>query len=183
MTTCKLITTLSILTLFFGCDNNKQGRQNEINRVVFATGGCFGRCSVQVIDIDSTLNVKYCEIKYADSLDFFIGKVNSDFWDTLNIKFENANYKQLDTSYQNSVDDFSPEIYIYYNDKVKLIDVQSGSLPDGVMTVYQWLITSIKQIQLERTKDSFSFPTMIVRPLPPIMMETIKFIPPTVEDK
>lgn len=166
MTTYKLIITLSILTLFFSCDKNNHRRQNEIKRVVFATGGCYGHCPIQAIELDSSLTVKYHGAKYTDRVGFYIGNITTDFWDTLNLKFENINFKQLDSSYEHSVDDLSTEIYIYYNDKVKHIHGQSASLPNSVMIVYQWLMTEIKQLKMQPTTDSLTFPTIVEKPLP-----------------
>lgn len=184
MTTYKLITILSILTLFISCDNNKHGRQNEIKRVVFATGGCYGHCPIQAIEIDSSLKFKYHGVEYTDSIGFFVGNITNDFWDTLNFKFENINYKQLDSSYEHSVDDLSTEIYIYYNNKVKHIHGQSASLPDSVMTVYLWLMKEIKLLKMQPINDSLTFPTIVEKPLPmPPMPKNFKFVPPTVEDK
>lgn len=183
MTTHKLIVTLTILILFFGCDNKVHRRQNQIKRIVFATGGCPGTCPVQVIDIDSALTVKYHGIQYADTTGFYVGQVSNAFWDTLNLKFESINYKQLDSIYQHSADDQSTEIYIYYNDnRVKHVYGQELSLPDSVMTVYKWLMTSIKQIKFTQTKDSLIFPTIIQKNVPPLPIK-IKFIPPAMDDK
>lgn len=181
MITSKLTLIFTILTLLFSCSDNKAKRKNEIKRVVFATGGCFGNCPIQAIDIESSLKVRYHGVQYTDSIGFFIGNITSGFWDTLNIKLENINYKQLDTSYQHSVDDLSTEIYIYGNGKVKHIKGQSASLPDSVMTVYRWLMQKIKHLKLHPSKDSLTFPTNTEKPLPEI--EAIKFIQPAVDDK
>lgn len=169
MTTLKLIVTLTIFILFFGCDKKVQRRQNEINRIVFATGGCPGTCPVQAIDIDSKLTVKYHGIQYTDTIGFYVGQYTNDLWDTLNLKFESINYRHLDSMYQHSADDQSTEIYIYYNDnQVKHVYGQELSLPDSVMTVYKWLMTSIKQTKLTQTKDSLIFPTRIQKPVTPL---------------
>lgn len=181
MITYKLILLFSILALLFSCNNDKVKRKNEIKRVVFATGGCYGNCPIQAIDIDSSMKVRYHGVKHTDSVGFFIGNITSEFWDTLNIKLENVNYKQLDTTYEHSVDDLSTEIYIYYNNKVKHINGQSASLPDSIMTVYQWLMQKIKHLKMHPIKDSLTFPTSIEKPLP--KMGTIKFIQPAVDGK
>ena len=150
---------------------------------MFATGGCYGTCPIQAIDIDSTLAFKYHGIEYTDKKGFYTGVVTSDFWDTLNIKLESINYKKLDTAYNHSVDDLSTEIFIYYKDTVKHIYGQSASLPDSVMTVYGWLLNSMRTFELKTTQDSLTFPTVIEKPLPPPPMpENIKFIPQTVDD-
>lgn len=175
----RLIATLSILTLLFGCDNNKdRNRQNEIKRIVFATGGCFGACPIQVIDIDSSLIAKYHGVKYTDSTGFYLGNITSGFWDSININFEKINYKHLDSSYEKSVDDLSTEIFIFYNNNnLKHIFAQSSSLPDSVLKTYEWLTGTIKQMKFIRTNDSLTFPTKIEKPLPiPPFPTTVKFL-------
>lgn len=175
--TVLILTSLIILS---DCQHSaKQKRQNEINKIVFATGGCYGHCPIQVIETDSSLSVRYHGVKYTDKTGFYIGKVSSEFWDTLNIKFENVHYKQLDTFYMHSVDDLSTEIFIFYNNKVKHIYGQSASLPDSLMKVYNWLIKSIKQLNLSQSNDSLRFETIIEKPLPIPLLDDVKFIPPT----
>ncbi|WP_419803411.1 DUF6438 domain-containing protein [Mucilaginibacter sp.] len=180
MTTRKLI-ALIILTLLLGCRNNNQIiRQNNIQRIVFATGGCYGKCPFQVIDIDSSLTVKYNGVKYTDHIGFYVSTINSNFWDTLNIKFENIKYKGLNNSYEHSIDDLSTEIYIYYNgNKVKHILGQSASLPDSVMTVYEWLLHSIKQMNFKQTDRKLTFPTHYQKPIIVDVVGSIMFLPPS----
>ncbi len=168
MTAYKQILTILILTIFIGCESENNHHKNEISRIVFATGGCYGNCPIQAIDIDSTLTFKYHGIEYTDNKGFYRGFITNGFWDTLNIKLKGVNYKQLDTIYARSHDDLSTEIFIYYNDKVKHIYGQSSSLPDSVMSVYYWLLESMKTFELKRTVDSLTFPTRIQKPLPPI---------------
>ena len=174
--------TILILTLFIGCDSKNHKRNNEIKRIVFATGGCYGACPIQSIDFDSTLTFKYHGVKYTDKIGYHIGVITNGFWDTLNIKLESINYKQLDTEYNHSADDLSTEIFIYFNDKMKHIYGQSRSLPDSVMTVYNWLLKSIPTLDSKPTQDSLTFPTTIQILLPPPPMPTLKFIPPTDEE-
>lgn len=179
MTISNLIVIFSILTLFFSCDNNKHRRQNEIKRVVFGTGGCYGNCPIQAFEIDSSLTIKYHGVKFTDSVGFFLGNITTAFWDTLNFKFEKINYKQLDSSYEHSVDDLSTEVFIYYSNKIKHIHGQCESLPDSIMEVYQWLMTEIKYLKMQPTKDSFIFPTIVEKPLPmPPIPENFEFVPP-----
>jgi hypothetical protein len=165
MTTIKLITTIILFVTMFGCNANKEShRQNTINRIVFATNGCFGTCPIQTIDIDSSLNFKYHGIQHVDNKGFYLGKITKGFWDTLNIKFENIKYRQLDTSYEHTVDDLSTELYVYHNkNKVKYIRGQSISLPDNVREVYYWLLISIKHLKFQKTTDSLVFPIHVPR--------------------
>ena len=175
------ILTTFILALFICCQDNVKSKQKDvINKVVFATGGCFGECPFQAISIDNKLKVKYHGVGYSEKIGFYTGVINIDYWDKLKVKLESINFRQLDTSYEDSVDDLATEIFIYYGDDVKHIRGQSSSLPDNVMNVYDWLMNSIKNIKFESTTDSIKFETRIQNPIPqPI--GNIRFIPPSVE--
>ncbi len=175
--TTRIITYLLIIITTISCKDrvDKSQRTNEINRIVFATGGCYGGCPVQALSIDSTLTVKYHGVKFTDQKGFFIGHVNQTFWDTLNIVLESINYTKLDTLYEHSADDLSTEIFIYYKNKVKHIRGQSMSLPDSLMNAYNWIMTSQKAISLTKTNDSLEFETTIDKP--------VTFIPPKVIDE
>ena len=167
--------------MFASCnsDNTIEKRKNEITKVCFATGGCYGTCPFLAIEIDSSLNYRFYGGEYADTTGYFTGKVSQGFWDTLNIKFESINYKQLDTSYDHSVDDLSTETVLYFDKQRKHIHGQSESLPDSVMTVLSWVMNSYKTVTLTRTTDSaIPFETRIQNPPPPPPMPKMKFIPP-----
>jgi len=168
-----------VLTLVWtlSCTERKNSeRENRIRRIVFATGGCFGPCPTQVYDIDSSLSVKFKGVENTDFKGFHRGNVTQDFWDSLNIKFEGIDYKQLDSAYNQTVDDLSTELIIYdENNKIKYIYAQSSSLPDSVENVYNWLLKRLDRIKLTKTQDSLTFPTYLDRP--PIRTK-IKFLPP-----
>jgi len=125
------------LQIFASCNSYKtrERRKNQITKVCFATGGCYGNCPFLAVEIDSSLNYKFYGGKYADKPGYFTGKVSRGFWDTLNIKFERINYKQLDTSYEHSHDDLSTETVLYFDKQRKHIYGQSESFPDSVRSV------------------------------------------------
>jgi hypothetical protein len=183
MTILQFTAAIATVALLSRCSNiTVDKRSHEIKRIVFATGGCYGNCPIQVIDIDSSLKTKYQGVKNSASNGFYCGTVSAQFWDTLNIKLESINYKNLDTSYGYSEDDLSTEIFVYYNDnKIKHIVGQSSSLPDSVLKVYKWLLTTIDQMKFEKTKDSFIFPTRIEKPIPampPAFYKSMRFSKP-----
>jgi hypothetical protein len=183
MISLKPLVTIAVIALFSSCSNTIDSKKSiEIKRIIFATGGCFGACPIQVIDIDSSLTTKYHGVIYSDSIGFYRGEVSNQFWDTLNMKFDSINYKNLDTSYEQSVDDLSTEILIFYGDnKIKHIFGQSSSLPDSVLIVYKWLLTSINQMKFEKTNDNLIFPTIIEKPLhvpPPPLYDNRQFVKP-----
>ena len=127
------------------------------------------------------MTVKYQGVKYTDNNGFYIGSIDRTLFDTINIKFENVNYKQLDTKNSGTVDDLSTELIIYYGDKIKRISSPLSDLPDTVQVLYNWLLTTQKKIVLSKTNDSLKFETKIEKGLPPIM-EIINFTPPTIDN-
>ena len=185
---CNLMTTRTIILLIiiattFSCNDKsfKFQRQNEIYKIVFATGGCYGECPIQVFSIDSSLTVMYQGIKYTEHNGSYIGTIDRTLFDTLNIKFENVNFKQLDTTYSSTVDDLSTEMFIYYGDKIKRITSPLCDLPDSVQVLYNWLLKTQNRFVLAKTKDSIKFETKIEKGLSPYT-ETIKFTVPTIEN-
>jgi hypothetical protein len=109
---------------------------------------------------------------------YYSGKITQSFWDTLNIKLEQIKYKQLDSSYENSVDDQSLEIFIHYDNKVKHIKAQSASLPENVASVFYYIANSYKVIKPKSTKDTFKFESTTQGPLPIPDIKQVKFPPP-----
>jgi len=177
----QILLLITVSSLIICCSRKKADkRHNEITRVVFATGGCFGPCPYQIIDLDSSLKFKYHGVRYSDTLGFYAGTIEKNLWDSLNIRFEDINYKKLDTVYNYSMDDMATEIFIYYGkNKIKHINAQSASLPDSVKNVYDWLMKVIKNLKFENRIDSVVFPTQIQTPLPvPPLPENLKFKPP-----
>jgi hypothetical protein len=172
-----LISTSAWIT---SCTNNKSpARENEITRVVLATGGCFGPCPVQIFDIDSSLSVKYVGEQNTDLKGFHRGKIPQEFWDSLNIKFESVSYKKLDSAYDETADGLTTELMIYdENNRIKYIYAQSSSLPDSVENVYKWLLARLDKIRLTKTDDSLLFPQYRGRPR---IRNIIKFLPPKVD--
>jgi outer membrane protein OmpA-like peptidoglycan-associated protein len=162
-----ILLSISLMTLLCSCGERHRETKNEIHKIVFATGGCFGTCPIETIEIDSSLKVKYMGVKYTERQGCFIGKISKGFWDTINKKLETIHFKQLDSSYQHSIDDQSSELYIYYSKKIKHVRAQQSSLPDSIIGFYNWFMKSYRQLPLQQTTDSLMFVTIIGRPMPP----------------
>lgn len=154
-----------MLVFISGCTQQPKQSEDEISRVVFASGGCYGPCPVQVIDIDSSLAFKFFGLSYSVAEGYQVGRVTDAFWDTLKLKLESVNFRQLDTVYIHSIDDLSTEILIYHNGKVKHISGQSASLPENVWEVYACLMKSMKGLEYIPTSDTLRFPTRVGQPI------------------
>ena len=180
-----LILTLTTM-IFTSCNSYQttQRRENNITKVCFAAGGGLELSPYIAIEIDSSLTYKFYGGEYSDIKGYFTGNVSQGFWDTLNIKFELVNYKQLDTSYEHTIDDPSTETILYFNNQRKHIRAQRGSLPDSLLNVFSWLMNSHKIVALTKTTDNaITFETKRQIPVPPpIMVDTIKFTPPKTDN-
>jgi hypothetical protein len=176
-------TSLVVILTLFACADKKHEatkRYNQIQKVSFATGGCYGKCPFLAIQIDSSLSYKFYGGRYAEKQGFYTAKVTQEFWDSLNIKLEQANFNQLDTLYNATVDDMSIESYFTYGQTRKRLYGQEMDLPDSVRKVFYWLMDSYKNIQLTKV-DTLLLETKIQfgqGPIPP--PKIIKFIPPKI---
>ena len=173
MRTKIVIVSVIILAITLGCNSNrgrKLVRQNEIIKIIFATGFCSaGECPSQAIEIDRSLSVKYYGIGNTNKVGFYTGKVSETFWDLLNIKIEESQFKTIDSISYNHPDNMPTEVFIYYgNNEVKHIYGFLSGLPHDLNIAYSWLISSIQKMDLNQTKDSIYFLTKVQKPIPPL---------------
>jgi len=171
-----LLTTAIGMCLLSAC-HKQERKNNEIIKIEVATGGCFGPCQYTAVSIDSSLTYKYYggpvlsrtnrpEDKFKIE-GYYVGKVSRALWDTLNMKLEQIRYKQLDTSYEHTVDDQLLEIIIHYNGQTKHIRAQSASLPDSVAKVFHWISESYQFVKPKTVKDTLQFGTILQYMRPP----------------
>lgn len=153
-------------------------RNNEITKIEIATSGCFGSCPSTAISIDSNLSYKFYGGRYASLKGYYLGKVTTGFWDTLNMKLEHIKYKQMDTAYSVNADLPEIELIIHFNGQVRHIQSDFYSKPDSVRNVVDWLKNSYQKVKLHETKNKLQFQTNAQNDpySPPIDM--VKFPPP-----
>lgn len=158
---------LLILTLYSCQEKSVSVRHNKITKLTFATGGCFGDCPFLAIEIDSTLDYKFYGGKNADVKGYYIGKISQTLWDTINIRFEPLQNRNLDTNIR-SVDDMSIQSIIHFGQSVTKIKRQEMDLPKDIRDNFYWLMDSYKRIKLEKVADTIHFETIIQNGLPAI---------------
>jgi hypothetical protein len=153
---------IMIMIVIISCKQDKgHPRHNDLERIVFATGGCFGTCPFSAIEIDSSLKYKFYGGKYSLRSGFYTGNITQELWDSLNIKLEKIKYKQLDSCYSHSVDDLAMEVILFFNGQSKHFSAQSASLPDSVYRCFSWILKTQNRIHLVSSKDSLKFKTFI----------------------
>jgi len=157
--------------IFFSACNY---RNNEITKVEFATGGCFGSCPLTATSVDSSLHYKYYsggiipvwgnKPPKDDYNGYYTGTISRGLWDSIIIKLNGIHYKQLDTVYNHSVDDESFELIVHYRNGIKHIHAQSFSLPNNAREVFYWIANCYKSIKLKQIQDTLKFETTIQHP-------------------
>lgn len=164
-----------IIALFSICllSCTKEEKDNKIHKIVFASGGCYGTCPVEVIEIDSSLTYRYHGERHTEIKGYYTGKITQELWDSINIKFEAANFRSLDTLYDQSIDDMATSTKIYYdNNKVKFIKAQESSLPKNASEVYNFISETKRKVKLTpaTTIEGFDLTILFttIKPLPPI---------------
>jgi hypothetical protein len=183
----KLSFSIIILITFIliSCFQKKVEKKRNISKIIFETGGCYGKCPYTAVEIDSSLTFKFYGGEYSDVKGYFKGIVSEEIWDSLNLKLEGINFTQLDSSYEKSIDDLATEMIVYYGKQRKHVRGQSASLPDSVMTFYNWLMNLHKRVRLKPiTEKEISLETSIqIQSLapPPLIQDDVKFIPPEIQ--
>jgi hypothetical protein len=170
---------LFFLIFVLVCCKQKTKQINEITKVEMATGSCFGPCQFTAISIDSSLQYKY----YGGALlpgkkrevlkGYYVGKITTSFWDSLNVELEKLRFKELDTLKENSSDGQPIELIIHYQNKVKRIRTEFGNLPDTIRDVLPWISESYKRVKLQPIKDSIKFETTIQYPYQEVVSKSI----------
>ena len=109
---------------------------------------------------------------------FYIGLINRNFWDSINEKFEQANYNQWDSSYKESFDTWLGEIVLYYSGKRNHIILMDSDLPDSLRNLFYWMTEIPKRIEFKQSSDSQHFETWVQNGFPRIPDISIKrYIP------
>jgi hypothetical protein len=159
---------------------------NEITKVELATGSCLGLCPMTVVSIDSSLNLKFYGGSYVVKKGYYTSKITSKIWDSINIKLESIDYKNLYVKYFPPIDDQTLELIVHYkNNKVKHVLASSFDLAhvknsNSTAKVFYWISEIYKSVKLVAVKNLIKFETTkILNPSPPKpKIDQVKFPPP-----
>ena len=152
--------------------------KDQIKSIEIATDGCLAGCPVIAIRIDSSLTLKYHGGFNAVPKGFYSGVVTQGFWDTLNVKLKQINFKKLDTAQYYSIDGEVAEAIFYWDSHKRHIFKSIYENPDSVSSVLIWIINSYKHIDPHKLKDSVKFETTYQNMQPPILIEDHVLFPP-----
>ncbi|HEY4322950.1 MAG TPA: DUF6438 domain-containing protein [Mucilaginibacter sp.] len=162
------------------CDNHIT-RRNTITRIEVAKGGCLRGCPVTAISIDSSLTFGYFGGYKAKLKGNYTGKVTQGFWDSLNMKLEQMNYKHLDTTEYLELDGEQAEVICYWAGHKRRITLSI----DGFDTTsykskfFRDLAYSYDHVKLNKTSSVVKFEVKYQYMTPPLpKKDNVKFPPP-----
>jgi len=181
-------TLIAILLLsFISCSKvaKRQPRKNEITKVSLGviTGMSGGFLQ---IEIDSSLQYKLFRKEiYGDKSSeipklnyklfwrelyendkFYTGRISRELWDSINIRFKNLKYNELDTLGCVAVDGPEAGLIVFKNGSRFIGYNCFKSFPKGFNEAIDWLIATQERVSLKRTEDSLLFEFPILPPPP-----------------
>ena len=170
---------LFITVIFVSCKTSRKNN-GEINKIEIARGDCLRGCTVVGLIIDSTLNMQYYGGFKATLRGYYHGKVTPGFWDTLNIKLKQINFKKLDTYNHLPVDGEQAEAIFYWGTNKRHVFVSIEKNADSAASVFTWIINSYKCVELQKLNNSVKFETTfqyMQPPSPPSPADRLLFPP------
>jgi len=120
------VSIIAIVLMAAAC-NKPVKSKNEIIKIEFAHEWPAG-----AISIDSSLTYHYFGGQLAKKKGYFTGKATASFWDTLNRKFEQIDFKHLDTAGNLRIDVPASELIIYWKGHKLHLRKDLYDLPDSV---------------------------------------------------
>jgi len=170
------IIILIISLLFFGC-KKAVNRDNGIAKIEFARSGAWSDWGVS-ISIDSSLNYKYWGDYQTEKQKYFVGKISQAFWDTLNLKLEQVEFKTVKPRIIDGCVDCEYYELIIHGERGTTRILRSGTgTNDSVIQLCKWLGDKRNIPKLKQVKDSIKFEDSTHFTAKP-RIKSIKFPPP-----
>ncbi len=172
--------TLFVIIFISAC-HKPAIRKNEINKIEIATAGGIRHYPVFGIIIDSTLSYRYYGSYYSKPQGYYEGKVTQAFWDTLNIKLKQINFKEIETSKYFGMDEEVIDAVFYWDRQRRHVFKPLFDDGNNEEKVFRWILNSYKTIQLSKSIDSAKFAATFqyILPEPPKpKVDQVKFPPP-----
>lgn len=169
MNPLKILPALLIFTalVFTGCEGVMGNRpQVEIDRITMGLGGCYGDCPVYAVEYNRDLSVRFEGVKNTDSIGFFVAEIPPSTWEKLEGTFHSIDFQNLDSAYDQSVDDLAVEWIISWEGHQKKTYAQFMSLPEEVAEALSVVFNQTDELSLKRSQEAFVFETEIHKPLP-----------------
>lgn len=151
---------LIIYLLFLGC-HSPLLRKNEITKIELVRTGAWAQRAATTI-IDNSLTYKYWNYGDAGSAKkgYLTGKITKGFWDTINLKFEKAKYKNIEPNvYLRFRDGSFYELLIHFDNNKKTIIRDINISGDSMVNLCKWLDQTNNSIKLVKGSKSFKFET------------------------
>jgi hypothetical protein len=165
-----------LLYLLIGCHNGSlRQKNNDINKITFASEDYMRHGPFLAIEIDSSLKLKYYGGRNSNPEGFYYGSISNELWDSIKSKLIKINYQNLDSVYPVMVDDRTVEMFIHRDSNVKHITANPTRISKDVIKCFDEIINTYKDINLKKTNDSLTFETNIQVFYQPPIEHNIKF--------
>lgn len=150
---------------------------NEITKIEFARSGAWSDWGA-AISIDNTLQYKYYggvgHVRH-----YYVGKVTPQFWDTLNRKLSNIDFKKVRPDDDQRVADANYyEMIVYWKNKKRRIVRMGFVITDSLSRIASWIDNSYKKIKLVQVPNAIKFETTFQNPPPMPKIDRVRFPPP-----
>jgi len=160
----KLAVSIIGLFLLYACANKQP--KNVISRIEIASDGGELPFNGRVFAFDSTLNCSFYGGKYFKKRGFFRGRITSEFWEDVNKKLANADFKDADSTDNISMAD-APylEVSISAGSYKKRIVRCTCGKKTPLLDTLEWILKNYDQASLMKSNDSVRFETTYQYPL------------------
>lgn len=143
----KMIRLIPALLLFASCATNN-ARNNDLEKVEFSAGPCFGACPIFEMKIDGNGNAELDAKRFNDITGNFKGTIKKAQMDSLAMLIKKADLLKLSDKYSARITDMpSYTLSVRFKDgKFKTIADYGPSGPEALKEIYRF-ITSLRQSQ------------------------------------
>jgi hypothetical protein len=176
-----ILPLLFILLLLTSC-HKTCAKKDFITKIEVAKGGCLRGCPITAISIDSTLTYNYFGGYKAKLQGYYTGKVTQGYWDTLNAKLKQVDFKKIDSDARYLPLDGEPgEVICYVGSSKKhfFISIYEDDTTDYKSQLFREIAYSYNHVSLYKMKDSSKFDVIFQHIIPPRpKLDQIKFPPP-----
>ncbi|MCD4773755.1 MAG: DUF6438 domain-containing protein [Bacteroidales bacterium] len=140
----------------------------KLNRIVYSTSTCYGKCPAMAIEILSNGNYKFYGGSYSEFKGNFIGTIGANYIKKIEGELRVANIEEQPDYFPEPIDAPICEMIIYYNDSLrKEITGYFGDFPPRVKNIALLMYNSYKSAKMDSVGEKINFETKVHNPAPP----------------
>lgn len=167
-----------LLLLILGCGGPTETpkHENNIYKIVYAQGGCYGECPAESVMIDSSLAIKYYGVEFVDRLGYFQVGISQELWDEINLRCDSAKMTPTDSCI-GSIDAQMIELHIYSKNGAQHFWGDRHCLPDSIVAICTWIEELTRNTLMS---ESYEFPIETHLQSPPPQIDSFQFTEPEI---